>query len=358
MWKYTPKSGEIKRREYNVYEESSVLSRDAFHPKALDKRRRRRYFTRNQFVVRSVGMKKLRGSAAMIAATILWGASFSAQSRGVRLVDPMLFTALRSILGALALAAIVAFSDILRKGRASLWGDAETPEARKKLIAGGVWCGVILAFAGTLQQYGMKYTTTAKAGFLTALYIVIVPIFGMLFFRRRTSGFLWFAALLALTGAYLLCGGVGAVGKGEWFVIGCAFVFSMHILVIDRYAPGCDCVRLSCLQFAVASVLNLVGTAVIRAPWEVKALADALPYLLYAGIASSAVAFTLQMVAQKYLHPVAASLLMSLESVFAALGGWIFLRETLSGRELAGCAVILTAAILAQLPPPRRLPAA
>ena len=299
-------------------------------------------------------MKKLRGPAAMVAATILWGASFSAQSRGVKLVDPMLFTALRSVLGALALAVIVMLGDLRREGRVSPWGGAETPEARKTLLAGGLWCGVILAVASTLQQYGMKYTTAAKAGFLTALYIVIVPIFGMLFFKRRTSLFLWFAAMLALTGAYLLCGGVGSVGKGEWFVIGCAVVFSLHILVIDRYAPKCDCVRLSCLQFAVAAVLTLAGSLAIRTPWEPKAIADALPYLLYAGICSSAIAFTLQMVAQKYLHPVAASLLMSLESVFAALGGWIFLRETLSSRELAGCAVIFAAAILAQLPPPKR----
>lgn len=289
----------------------------------------------------------------MIAATILWGASFSAQSRGVRYVDPMLFTALRSILGALALAVVVMLCDLRREKRVSPWGSAATPEARRTLLLGGLWCGVVLAVAGTLQQYGMKYTTAAKAGFLTALYIVIVPMLGI-FFRRRTSLFLWFAAALALTGAYLLCGGVGSVGKGEWFVIGCAFVFSLHILVIDRYAPRCDCVRLSCLQFAVASALNLVGSLVIRTPWEASAIADALPYLLYAGIASSAIAFTLQMVAQKYLHPVAASLLMSLESVFAALGGWLFLHETLSGREFAGCAVIFAAALLAQLPPTRR----
>ena len=299
-------------------------------------------------------MKKLWGSAAMIAATILWGASFSAQSRGVRLLDPMLFTALRSILGALALALTAALFDLRRAGRVTLWGDAKTPEARKRLLAGGWWCGVILAVAGTSQQYGMKYTTTARAGFLTALYIVIVPLFGMLFFKRRTSYFLWFAALLALAGAYLLCGGVGAIGRGEWFVIGCAVVFSLHILVIDIYAPECDCVRLSCLQFAVAAALTLAATILFRLPWKAEALADALPYLLYAGIASSAVAFTLQMVAQKYLHPVAATLLMSLESVFAALGGWIFLRETLSWREFAGCAVIFMAALLSQLPPPGR----
>ena len=299
-------------------------------------------------------MKKLWGSAAMVAATILWGASFSAQSRGVRFVDPMLFTALRSIIGTLALALTAALFDLRRAGRATLWGDAATPEARRRLLAGGWWCGVILAVAGTSQQYGMKYTTAAKAGFLTALYIVIVPLFGVLFFKRRTSYFLWFAALLALAGAYLLCGGVGEIGRGEWFVISCAVVFSLHILVIGIYAPKCDCVRLSCLQFAVAAALTLAASLLLRLPWEAQALADALPYLLYAGIASSAVAFTLQMVAQKFLHPVAATLLMSLESVFAALGGWIFLHETLSKREFYGCTVIFLAATLSQLPPPGR----
>ena len=292
----------------------------------------------------------------MVAATILWGASFSAQSRGVRFVDPMLFTALRSIIGTLALALTAALFDLRRAGRATLWGDAATPEARRRLLAGGWWCGVILAVAGTSQQYGMKYTTAAKAGFLTALYIVIVPLFGVLFFKRRTSYFLWFAALLALAGAYLLCGGVGEIGRGEWFVISCAVVFSLHILVIGIYAPKCDCVRLSCIQFAVASALSFAGALALREPWVNEKIVAALPYLLYAGIAGSAVAFTLQIAAQKFLHPVTASLLMSLESVFAALGGWIFLNETMTLREFLGCAVILAAVILSQLPPPRRAP--
>ena len=295
-------------------------------------------------------MNKFWGAAAMIAATILWGASFSAQSRGIRFVDPLLFTALRSLLGALALALTAALFDLRRDKRISLWGDADTPEARKRLVAGGLWCGLFLAVAGTLQQYGLKYTTAAKAGFLTTLYIVIVPLLGI-FFKRSTSLLRWFAAAAALTGTYLLCGGIGEIGKGEWFVISCAFVFSGHILVIDRYAPRCDCVRLSCIQFAVTAALTFAATLVMRTSWSMSAIRDALPYLLYTGIASSAVAFTLQMVSQKYLHPVAATLLMSLESVFAALGGWIFLHQGLSLREFAGCAVIFAAAVLAQLPP-------
>ena len=295
-------------------------------------------------------MNKLRGSAAMIAATILWGASFSAQSRGVRLVDPLLFTALRSALGALALALAAVLFDLRREGRASVWGGAKTAAERMTLLRGGLWCGAFLAVGSTLQQYGLKYTTAAKAGFLTTLYIVIVPLLGI-FFKRRTSKLLWGAALLALSGTYLLCGGIGSIGRGEWLVISCAVVFSGHILAIDRFAPRCDCVRLSCLQFAVASVLTLAAALAKRAPWELRSLVDALPYILYTGIASSAIAFTLQMTAQKYLHPVAATLLMSLESVFAALGGWIFLHQGMSLREFAGCAVIFAAAILAQLPP-------
>lgn len=298
-------------------------------------------------------MKKLWGAAAMIAATLIWGGSFSAQSRGVRLVDPVIFTALRSVLGALALAVVAALGDVLSHRRVTLFGAAETPEARRELLRGGLWCGVFLAVASCLQQYGLKYTTAAKAGFLTTLYIVIVPLLGI-FFRRRTSALLWGAAVLALAGAYLLCGGVATVGRGDTLVILCAFVYSAHILTIDRYAAKCDCVRLSCLQFAVASALSFSGALALREPWVNEKIVAALPYLLYAGVAGSAVAFTLQIVAQKYLHPVTASLLMSLESVFAALGGWIFLNETLTLREFLGCAVILSAVILSQLPPPRR----
>lgn len=295
-------------------------------------------------------MKKLWGSVAMVAATLIWGGSFPVQSTGMRFLDPVVFTALRFAAGTLALAALAAVFDLFRGGRVSLWGAAATREARRELLAGGVWCGIFLGVASAVQQYGIKYTSVAKAGFLTTLYIVIVPIAGI-FLRRRTSPLLWFAAVLALTGTYLLCGGVGSIGRGEWLIVACALLFSGHILVIDRYAAKCDCVRLSCLQFAVATAVAALGAPVMRERWPAAGIAAALPCLLYSGIASGAVAFTLQMTAQKFLHPVAASLLMSLESVFAALGGWIFLGETLTRREFAGCAVIFAAAVLAQLPP-------
>ena len=161
---------------------------------------------------------------------------------------------------------------------------------------------------------------------------------------------LWAAVVLGLFGSYLLCGGIGAVGKGELFVIACALIYSIHILVIDRYAPNCDCIRLSCIQFAVASVLAGLASLFAGEPWIWQKIAESAPFWIFCGVGSSAIAFTLQMVSQKYLHPVTATLLMSLESVFAVLGGWLFLNEKLTFSELAGCSVIFAAILIAQIP--------
>ena len=290
----------------------------------------------------------------MIVATVLWGVAFSAQSRGMEFVDPMLFTALRSAVGVISLIAVIAIIDLCREKRLSFWGSAQTPQARRDLILGGILCGAVLAVASVCQQSGLKYTTAGKTGFLTALYIVIVPVLGI-FFKRKTSPLLCLAVGLGLFGSYLLCGGIGAIGKGEWFVIACAFVYSIHIMVIDHFAPKCDCVRLSCIQFIVATVLSAMASRLTGEPWIADKIRSAMPFWIFCGIGSSAIAFTLQMVAQKYLHPVTATLLMSLESVFAVLGGWIFLHEVLTPRELAGCAVIFTAVIITQIPLKRKI---
>lgn len=292
-------------------------------------------------------MKKFWGSAAMITATILWGVAFSAQSTGVRFVEPMLFTALRSMIGFTALIPVIMILDLVKLKRVTLWGNAGTQQERRELLWGGFWCGVVITAASICQQYGLKYTSAGKTGFLTALYIVIVPVLG-LFFKRKSSRILWLAVALALFGSWLLCGSIGAIGKGEIFVIVCAFIYSIHIMVIDHYAARCDCVRLSAIQFALAMVLAALASLAGGDPWVMDAIVSAAPYWIFCGVGSSAIAFTLQMVAQKYLHPVTATLLMSLESVFAVLGGWLFLNETLSPRELAGCAVIFISVIVAQ----------
>ena len=294
-------------------------------------------------------MKKFYGSLAMLTATVLWGVAFSAQSAGMDHLGPWVFTTMRSVTGVLALLAVIMIFDLFREKRLTVWGNAKTPGERKLLLTGGFLCGLVLTAASVCQQAGLKYTTAGKTGFLTALYIVIVPVLG-LFIKRKASVNMWIGTVIALSGAYLLCGSIGEINKGEWFVIACAVIYSLHILVIDHYAPRCDCVRLSCIQFTVVTILSAICSLIFRESWSSEAVTAALPFWIFCGVGSSAIAFTLQMVAQKYLHPVTATLLMSLESVFAVIGGWIFLHENLSPRELAGCAVIFAGVIVSQIP--------
>ena len=294
-------------------------------------------------------MTRIFGAAAMFIATILWGVAFSAQRSGLDYVGPWVFTTLRSSVGVLALAVVIAVWDICRERRITLWGRAKSAAERKLLLTGGWWCGLVLTVASICQQAGLKYTTAGKTGFLTALYIFIVPLLGI-FFKRKMNFNMWIGVALALSGAYLLCGSVGSINKGEWFIISGAFVYSMHIMVIDHYAGKCDCIRLSCIQFIVITVLASLSSLIVGESWRSDAVTSALPFWVFCGVGSSAIAFTLQMVAQRYLHPVTATLLMSLESVFAVVGGWIFLHEMLSGRELIGCAVIFAGVIISQLP--------
>ena len=295
-------------------------------------------------------MQKFWGAFAMILATVLWGVAFSAQSSGAQIVGPMLFVMLRSVVGVAALIVVIMGFDLVQLKQLTFWGVAKTAQARRDLLWGGFWCGLVITGASVCQQAGLRYVSAGKSGFLTALYIVIVPVLGMLFFKRKTNFLLWCAVVLALAGSYLLCGGIGSIGLGEWFVIACAVIYSIHILVIDHYAPKCDCVRLSCLQFATAAILSGFASLLSGEQWSWSEIVRSMPFWIFCGVGSSAIAFTLQMVAQKYLHPVTATLLMSLESVFAVLGGWLFLNEILSARELTGCAVIFCAVILAQLP--------
>ena len=302
-------------------------------------------------------MKKFYAVLAMLIATVLWGFAFSAQANGMKHVGALLFVALRSVVGVAALAGVIIVLDVIKYRKVSFWGNAETVQARKSLLYGGLFCGLIIGAASTFQQLGLLYVSAGKTGFLTALYIIMVPLLGI-FFKRKTPLLLWVAVFAALSGAYLLCGGAGTVGKGEIFVLICALLFALHIMVIDHYAPHCDCVRLSCLQFAVAAAATALASLAFSEPWIWHDITASLPYWVFCGVGSSAIAFTLQMVAQKYLHPTVAALLMSLESVFAVLGGWLFLNEMLSLREAVGCGIILLAVILTQLPERKKTPAA
>ncbi|MBR2510144.1 MAG: DMT family transporter [Lentisphaeria bacterium] len=294
-------------------------------------------------------MKKVWGFSAMLTATLLWGFAFSAQSSGMDYVGPVVFNTMRSIIAFLALLVLVVVVDLCRDKRLSLWGDAVDVPAKKNLLYGGLWCGIALGIASNLQQIGLKFTTVGKTGFLTALYIIIVPLLGI-FFKRRTTLSLWIAVGLALGGTYLLCSGIGNIGKGELLVIAASFFYSLHILCIDHYISKCDCIRLSCVQFAVASVVSTLLTFCAGELWQWGNIMKAMLFLFFCGAGSGAGAFTLQMVSQKYLHPVTASLVMSLESVFAVLGGWIFLNQTLNLHESLGCITIFAAVVLTQVP--------
>ena len=291
--------------------------------------------------------RELRGSLCLVLTALIWGAAFVAQSVSMDHIGPFTFQCVRSLLAALVLLPASLLSLARRRKR----GEEPPPSraGRARLWKAGLLCGLIMTVAANLQQLGIQYTTPGKAGFITALYIVIVPVLG-LFLGRRASLRLWLCVGLALVGLWLLSVTEGfALGTGDLLVLLCAVAFSFHILAVDRFAPQVDGVVLSCLQFLVTGVLSGLLTLLFEAPRLPDLLAAAVP-VLYAGVMSCGVAYTLQIVGQKTVRPTLASLLMSLESVFALLAGMLLLGQIPSPREAAGCAVMLAAIVLAQIP--------
>lgn len=285
------------------------------------------------------------GKAYLILAAFIWGSAFVAQSVGMDYVGPFCFNGFRSVLGAIVLIPCAALLDRMRgtgKQSGSLWQSRD-------LWTGGLFCGMILAVATALQQIGLAQTTVGKAGFLTALYIVIVPLLGV-FVGHRVQRMVWPAVALATVGLYLLSiTGDFALAKGDGLVIGCAFVFSIHILATAHYAPKVDCVRLSAIQFLTAGVLNLIAMAFVE-QFDGAALLRAWIPLCYAGILSSAVAYTFQLLGQRKVEPAIASLILSCEAVVAAVFGALLLQERFTGREFLGCVLIFLGLLLVQLP--------
>ena len=289
--------------------------------------------------------EQLRYSLLLVLTALIWGTAFVAQSQATDDVGPFTFNAARLLVGGVALLPCIRLLDGLRARR----GEKAAGGSKKALITGGVCCGAVLFAASGFQQAGIAYTTVCKAGFITALYIVLVPLAGTLF-GRRTGPALWAGVALAVAGMYLLCmTGEAGVNRGDLLCLACALFFTAHILVIDHFSPLVDGVRLSCVQFFVGGVLSLAAMLLFEKPDWPRVSAAWLP-ILYAGVLSSGVAYTLQIVAQKHVNPTLASLIMSLESVFSALSGWLILSQRLTGRELAGCALMFAAIILAQLP--------
>ncbi len=291
-------------------------------------------------------------SLAVFSAALIWGVSFTAQKSAMEHLTPLVFTAMRSLLGALSLLPVIIAADRMEGRTPSFWGQAETPEARKHLLRGGIFCGVFLAAALILQQSGMVSTSAGKSGFLTALYIIFVPLLGRIFFKRKTGFRLWVSCFAALGGTYMLCAAKpeNSFAAGDILLIICAVLFSLHVLTADKYAPETDCIRLSCIQFLTAGIVALLLSLTDTATWSLQSLHSALWMILYCGIMSSGVGFTLQIAGQKYLLPATAALLMSLESVFAAIASRLILKEHLPPGEMLGCAIIFFAVIIAQIP--------
>lgn len=296
--------------------------------------------------------KKMQSNILLLFTALIWGSSFVAQKSGMDYIEPFTFNGIRMVIGGLVLIPFILLMDRkkARDGAAEPMSDEEKAKARKKIIAGGICCGLAIFVASSLQQFGVSYTTAGKAGFITTLYVVIVPIISVLL-RKRVRPIMWLCVVLGAVGLYLLCMTDDSfkLAFGDMLVLLCAVAFAVHIMVVDHFAAKLDGTKLSCIQFLTSGILGLIGMAIFESP-DINAILDCWLPILYAGVLSCGLGYTFQVIAQKYAEPTVASLLMSLESVFAVISGAILLHETMSMRELTGCAVIFAAVIISQLP--------
>ncbi len=296
-------------------------------------------------------MKKYAGSFCLIIAAFIWGTAFVAQADAAESIPPFTFSALRSLVGAFVLFVFICARGKVAKKAAPVPGDG------KQLIIAGMICGTVLCVAMNLQQYGITVypeqvnNVPGRSGFLTAMYVVLVPI-GGLFFKKKVGLPVWIAAALAVVALWLLClkNGFGSIYLGDILMLICALAFTVHIITVDTLGSRVDGIKLSCVQFLVAGILSLVLGLIFEQKTSLKTIVQAWLPILYVGVLSSGVAYTLQIVGQSKTEPAVASIIMSMESVFAVLGGWVVFGDLLSGRELLGCGVMFAAVILAQSP--------
>lgn len=302
--------------------------------------------------------QKLKGNLILLLTALIWGSSFIAQSKGVELISPMTFNGVRSMLGAIVLVPVIFLLDSGKKKKGL------TPQkVDKTLIFGGIVCGIFLCIASTLQTAGMVYTSPGKSGFITALYMMIVPILG-LFYGKKTQAITWISVIIAIIGLYLMCinpaNETNSTFVGDVLTFFCAIVFAFHILAIDHFSPKVDGVKLACLQFFVCGLINLIYVFLFE-DIEIQPILNCWVSIGYSGVFSCGIAYTLQIVGQKYTDPTSASILMSLESVFATLTtvilvalGWELTGGQLTTREILGCIIMFVAIILVQLPEIRK----
>ena len=293
--------------------------------------------------------KSARNSFCLFMAAAIWGMAFVSQSKGMEYMGPFTFNGVRSLIGSVAIALYLFLTRMGKKGKIENkygWTD----------IKAGVFCGLALTAASTLQQFGIRYTTVGKAGFITTLYIIFVTVAGI-FFKKKVSAVVWMAAAMAAVGMYLLCMTESLrLSVGDALVFACAILFTAHIMIIDHYAPKTDGVLVSCIQFLFCGVV-CTGSAFIWEAPKLSQLAGGMGTLLYAGVMSCGIAYTLQIVGQKGVNPTIAALILSLESVVATVTGFLaykigFLKtdQSMTIRQIIGCVIVFVAIILVQLP--------
>lgn len=292
---------------------------------------------------------KLLGNGLLLFTALIWGTAFVFQRVGMESIEPITFNAARMALAALATGLVA----LLTRRKEQNSPVEERKQYRKNTITGGICCGCFLSLASILQQMGLVYTTAGKAGFITAMYILLVPILGFVFFKKKNTWLVWLSVLLGVAGMYFLCiSGEFRLSYGDALICGCALFFSCHILCCDYFVRRGHPIWISAIQFATATVISSVAAMLAEEPSVEKLVSAAIP-ILYCGVVSGGIGYTLQIVAQKYTDPTIASLLMSMESVFAVIAGVLLLQERMSVRELSGCVIMLVAIVLVQLPLPK-----
>ncbi len=292
-----------------------------------------------------MNIRKIRSAIMLVIAALVWGAAMAFQSEAAKFIGPMTFQSVRFLIGGTVLLPVVFW--LGKKDP----GEGRPEHKPKGAIFGGVLCGIVLAAACLLQQYGVTYTTVGKAGFLTSLYIIIVPVLG-LFMRKKVGVNIWISVGIALVGMYFLCMNESfTLSVGDTLVLLCAFVFSIQIILLDKYTPIYNALKLSCIQFYVCGFVSMIGMFIFEQP-SISQLIDAWVPILYTGACSCGIGYTFQAIAQKDLDPTLASLLMSLESVFSAIFGSLIASQIMTKREIFGCVIMFCAIVLAQFVSP------
>ncbi len=288
---------------------------------------------------------QLIGTLFLLGAAILWGASFVFQNEGAQMIDPIAFNGLRSLLGSLALLPVIFVLGLINRKKGTYVKKSNAD--KKMLVKGGFFCGLALCVAGTLQTLGIEQGA-GESGFITTIYIVFVPILGI-FLRQKIQGRVWIAVMMCITGLYLLCGSF-ALNINQIYLLLCAFFFAIHILVIDYFAPKVDGVWLSCLQFLVVGIIDMLIMIFRDMPTIADVMGCFWPHLAYMGFVSCAMAYTFQIIGQRHVSATLGALLMSLESVFSVLAEWVLQGNLLGTSKIIGCVIIFAAIVLVQLP--------